>query len=96
MAFNGAYYLIDDNGNTVALKSRPQHLKDAFDRAGLEAAWLAYSPKEKLLRVTKDTPNSVWNEFTNIHRYDMEALSDYLSTYSDYFDSLEKSVDSET
>ena len=96
MAFNGAYYLIDDNGNTVALKSRPQHLKDAFDRAGLEAAWLAYSLKEKLLRVTKDTPNSVWNEFSNAHRYDMEGLKDYLSMYSEYSDSWEESGDSET
>ena len=32
MAFNGVYYLLDDNGNTIVSKGMVQHLKEAFDR----------------------------------------------------------------
>lgn len=91
MGFNGSYSLIDDNGNIITWKSRPNHLREAFDRAGLDAAWIAYSPEEKLLRVTKDTPNSVWNEFSRAHEYDGEGLGEYLAAYFEHFDSLEES-----
>ncbi len=96
MAFDGAYYLIDDDGNTIASTRIPHHLRDAFDRSGVEAAWIAYSPDEKLLRVTRDTPNSVWNEFSHAHQYDRDDLNDYLTTYFEYFDSLEEPGESDT
>ncbi len=81
MSFNGTYSLIDDDGNIIALKKNPHHLRDAFDKSGLQEAWIAFNPDEKLLRVTKDTPNHIWNEFSRAHKYDREDLYDYLSTY---------------
>ncbi len=92
MAFNGVYYLLDENGNTIASKGMVQHLKEAFDRTGLDEAWIAYSADERLLKVTKQTPNSVWNEFTREHEYDWDEIIDYINSYSDYEEAEEESV----
>ena len=65
------FYLVDDNGNVIDEASNPNHLKDVYDRSGVEKAYVRFEPadEEAQLVVTKETTNNEWNEFARNHYY---------------------------
>ena len=61
------YFLVDEEGNVIKTASHPGHLKEVFDRSGLEKAYVRLdTPKPGCigeLVVTRETTNEEWNQY---------------------------------
>ena len=68
MSWYYGYCLVDaSNGKLLGSAENPNHLKSIFDKSNVESANITYCKPdgETLLKVDRNTPCSVWNEFAN-------------------------------